>query len=435
MRTYTTLTLLALSLTACSDGSPADETAAEDTSTAAETTASDATDTESESESSGGDESSTGETEPDFAALEDELGSILSDAGAPGMAVGIVKGDTVVWTAGFGTRDLGSMAPVSTDTAFRLGSISKTFVGVAMMRAQEMGIIDLDDVVEVPFTVDNPHARDEQITYRSLAQHRSGIVDTLWYECAYTSEDGSAYALPDQQKFCPETPMPGLEEYLAAYLDPAGEMYTEENYADGPDAEPGTTYEYSNIGAGLASASLGYATQDALGQDFIAFTNAEVFGPLGLEHTRWMRDELPDPDNAAVPHMYEDGFVPIPRYNLSTFADGALYSSVDDLSRYLAAIVPGEGSLPGATVLQPDSTAEMLDFIDLGDGDGQGIYWEFFLGMTGHTGGDPGVATAMGYDAETEVGLVILLNSTGPNTETLMLQVFESLLSFSNQAL
>lgn len=439
MRTCTTLTLIALSLTACSDADSIDETPMEGTSTEAQTAgpgSPETTSTEGGDESSDGGESGTTEAgEPDFAALENELGTILADAGAPGLAVGLTQGNTVLWTAGLGTRDLDSMAPVETDTAFRLGSISKTFVGVAMMRAQEMGIIDLDDTIDVPFVVDNPHIEGEEITYRSLAEHRSGIVDTLWYECAYTSEDGSAYALPDEQQFCPETPRPGLEEFLTAYLDPAGEMYTEENYAEGPDGEPGTSYEYSNIGAGLASASLGYATHDAVGQDFIAFTNAEVFGPLGLEHTRWVRDELPDPDNAAIPHMYDDGFVPIPRYNLATFADGALYSSVDDLSRYLAAVVPGRGSIDGATVLQPESTAEMLDFISLGDGEGQGIYWEFFLGLTGHTGGDPGVATAMAYDAETDVGFVILLNSTGPDTEELLLQVFASLQSFAASSL
>ncbi|MGH1347725.1 MAG: serine hydrolase domain-containing protein [Nannocystales bacterium] len=437
MRTTTALTLLALTLPGCTDDNSGGGTPMGGSSGDMATTEPAGAETSSGSESSGGDdESSSGEpVAPDFAALEAELEMIRENAGAPGLAVGLVAGNTVLWTGAFGTRDLESMAPVDTDTAFRLGSISKTFVGVAMMRAQEMGIIDLDDTIEVPFTVDNPHIEGEAITYRSLAQHRSGILDTDWYECAYTSEDGSSYALPEEQEFCPATPLPGLEEYLTAYLDPTGEMYTEENYAAGPDGEPGTTYEYSNIGAGLASASLGYATQEAVGQDFIAFSNAEVFGPLGLEHTRWMRDELPDPDNAAVPHMFDDGFAPIARYNLSTFADGALYSSVDDLSRYLAAIVPGQGSVEDATVLQPDSVEEMLDFVDLGDGDGQGIYWEFFLGMAGHTGGDPGVSTAMGYDTEAGVGVVILLNSTGPNTELLMLQVFESLQSFAAEGL
>ena len=168
--------------------------------------------------------------------------------------------------------------------------------------------------------------------------------------------------------------------------------------------------------------------------DFIEFTNVEVFDALGLEHTRWMRDQLPDPEDAAMPHMYDGGFAPIPRYNLATFADGALYSSVDDLSRYLAAVVPGQGSIDADTVLQPESVAELLDFTDANDGEvvtGQAVFWEFYLGMIGHTGGDPGVSTAMGYDPEAEVGYVILLNSTGPGTDLLMLQVLESLRAFA----
>lgn len=441
MRSSSLALLLALTLPACADDAGDANDPAPGSSGGEATSGADPepTDTDGgDDESTDGDStdgSSSGEPAgPDFAELEAQLEALRTDAEAPGMAVALVHGDEVVWSGGFGTRDMASGEPVTVDTPFRLGSISKTFVGAALMRAQELGVIDLDDAIEVPFTVDNPHVEGERITYRSLAHHMSGIVDTLWYECAYTSEDGTAYALPEEQAFCPETPMPGLEEFLVAYLDPEGAMYTDAHYAEGADGEPGTTYEYSNVGAGLASAALGYATTDALGQDFIAFSNAEIFAPLGLEHTRWMREQLPEPDAAAVPHMYDGGYVPVPRYNLATFADGALYSSVDDLARYLAAMVPGQGG----DALQPDSAAEMLDFIDADDGDivqGQGIFWERFIGLTGHTGSDPGVATAMGYDPETELGFVILLNSTGPETETLMFGVMGALQSFAADSL
>ncbi len=438
MRSSSLALLVALTLPACADDGDATDPAPGSTGDVETTGTDDPETTDADDDSSGGDDSdgsSSGEPSgPGFEGLEGQLDALREEAGAPGMAVALVQGDEVVWTGGFGTRDMASGEPVTTDTPFRLGSISKTFVGVAMMRAQELGVVDLGDAIDVPFTVDNPHLDGESITYRDLAHHMSGIVDTLWYECAYTTEDGSAYAAPQDQAYCPEAPMPGLDEFLGAYLDPEGSMYTNANYASGADGEPGTTYEYSNVGAGLASAALSHATEDALGQDFIAFSNAEVFGPLGLEHTRWMRDELPEPDAAAVPHIYEDGFVPVPRYNLSTFADGALYSSVDDLAHYLAAIVPGRGG----DVLEPASADALIDFVDVDDGDvvnGQGIFWERYLGLIGHTGADPGVATAIGYDPDAELGYVILLNSTGPGTDTLMLQVMGTLQAFAAESL
>ncbi len=138
-----------------------------------------------------------------------------------------------------------------------------------------------------------------------------------------------------------------------------------------------------------------------------------------------------------MPHLHDDeeGFHAAPRYDLATFSDGALYSSVDDLSRYLAAIVGGEGSIDGATVLTAASAQALIApaELEVDDGfvDGQGIFWEHYLGLIGHTGGDPGVATAIGYDPETEVGYVVLLNSTGPGTDLLMLQVLESLKTYA----
>lgn len=443
MRSSFLALLAALTLPACADDGDATDPLSESTGDV-ETTGADEPDatggpestetTDADGDGTSGEgsdgSSSGGPSEPDFEGLEAQLDALRSDAGAPGMAVALLRGDQLVWSGGFGTRDMASGDPVTTETPFRLGSISKTFVGVAMMRAQELGVIDLGDEIEVPFSVDNPHIEGESITYRDLGHHMSGIVDTLWYECAYVSEDGTAYAVPEEQAFCPETPLPGLDEFLSAYLDPEGSMYTDASYASGEEGEPGTTYEYSNVGAGLAASALGHATEDALGQDFIAFSNAEVFGPLGLEHTRWMRDELPEPSAAAVPHLHDGGFMPAPRYNLSTFADGALYSSVDDLAHYLAAIVPGRGG----EVLEPASADALIDFADVTDGavvNGQGIFWERYIGLVGHTGADPGVATAMGYDPEAELGYVILLNSSGPGSDTLMLEVMGTLQAFA----
>ena len=89
-------------------------------------------------------------------------------------------------------------------------------------------------------------------------------------------------------------------------------------------------------------------------------------------------------------------------------------------------------------MLEPDSADALIDFLDVDDGDvvdGQGIFWERYLGLIGHTGADPGVATAMGYDPDAELGYVILLNSTGPGTDTLMLQVMGTLQAFAAESL
>lgn len=401
----------------------------------------DPSDTDAEEETSGGDESSTGEPgiQPDFDTLAADLEALRMSNDIPGVAMGIVQGDTVLWTQGFGVREEGTDTPIDADTPFRLASVSKTVVGAALMRAEAMDILSLDDTIEMDFAVNNPHVDGEAITYRSLANHQSGIVDSLWYECAYTTESGDAYMSPEEQGFCPEGPTSDLEGFLAAYLEPDGALYTGDNFAEGDDGQPGTTYNYSNVGAALAGASLGRATQAAVGMDFPSFCDAEIFAPLGMTNTAWRRTDLPAPDEAAVPHMTFGGTrTALDPYHLATFPDGGLYSSVNDLSRFLAAMVPGAGSFDGTEVLPSEQAAALTDFIDVSDGDivdGQGIFWERYLGLYGHTGGDPGVSTAMGYDPETGVGYILLINETGPTTELFLLQALARMQEFAAEEL
>lgn len=370
------------------------------------------------------------DSDPAVAALEARLEAHRSEAGAPGMAAALIVGDEVVWQGGFGTTRVDADAPVTAQTPFRLASVSKTVLGVGIMRAQELDMLALDDEVTSPIAAANPHRSDELPTWRRLAGHRSGIIDGPRYECAYHLEDGTWFDAA-QAQLCGAAPVTGLGEFLQAYLRPDGSLYDDEHY-DVAGASAG--YTYSNVGAALAGLALGDLATRTGGEDLEAFTRAEIFEPLGMTHTAWHRAELPDPEGIAWPHHTVDGVrEPLPPYALATYPDGGLHASVADLARFLAAVVGGRGQLGDARVLEAASVDTMLDFQPVDDVivTGQGVFWERYLGLTGHTGGDPGVSTAMGYDEDRGVGFVVLVNESTPTTEALMLRVLDELETFA----
>jgi CubicO group peptidase (beta-lactamase class C family) len=84
----------------------------------------------------------------DLAELELRLGAILKENDVPGVAVVIATRDQIVWTAGLGLADVAAGKPATSDTLFRVASISKMFVGLAVLKLVEEGKLDLDAPVK-----------------------------------------------------------------------------------------------------------------------------------------------------------------------------------------------------------------------------------------------------------------------------------------------
>ena len=76
--------------------------------------------------------------------LKTKVAEILNRWPAAGLAVGVVRNAGLEWFHGHGVADIGSNAPVTEDTVFRVASISKTFTAIAVMQLWEQGLVDLD---------------------------------------------------------------------------------------------------------------------------------------------------------------------------------------------------------------------------------------------------------------------------------------------------
>ncbi|MEM8931530.1 MAG: serine hydrolase domain-containing protein [Acidobacteriota bacterium] len=337
------------------------------------------------------------EASPSAAALDAALQTLHADNPFPGFAVAVVdRDDGVLYSKGFGWADRKAETPFTPKTVLNIGSVSKTFIGVALMQAEAKGQIDLDAPIDrhLPYTVRNPRFPDTAITLRHLATHTSGIEDReSIYRKAYSEGSEPSMALGD---------------YLKRYLDPEGAWFDRRNFGD---AAPGEQREYSNIGAALAA----HVLERATGEPFDVSTTRTILEPLGMDGAGWSYADAASSRHATL----YDGRKVVDLYTLVTYPDGGMRADVESLTRYLQAMLHG-GELDGARILSESSVAAMVaaqhpadsPLVDAMDGKNSGIFWSINAkGRIGHTGGDPGIATALAFDPETGRGWIFVTNT------------------------
>ncbi|HWM92738.1 MAG TPA: serine hydrolase domain-containing protein [Thermoanaerobaculia bacterium] len=174
---------------------------------------------------------------------------LRSQTGSPGLSAAVAVGGKVVWAEGFGLADLENQVPVSPESRFRLGSISKLITVAAVARLAETGKLDLDAPVQryVPSFPEKGHP----VTPRQLAGHLAGIRH-------YAPQD---FQLPVRR-------YERLAEGLAIFQND-------------PLIHPPGTYLYSSYGYNL----LGVVVEGAHGKDFGAAVDELVIQPLELKST------------------------------------------------------------------------------------------------------------------------------------------------------
>lgn len=350
--------------------------------------------------------------------LTERLTREFAASNFPGFCVAVVDQEKTIYQRGFGYADIKNKSPYSVNTIQPVGSVSKTFIGIALMKAVELGFFTLDtDVGEIlDFKIGNPYFPDTPITLRQLATHTSGIVDReRTYRKTYLfNRDNSNIS---------------LDTFLRSYLAKKGKFYSRENF---DWHRPGTAFNYSNIGATLAARLIEIKT----GMSFAKFTEKYVLQPVGMTDSSW----FDNPENAIrAAALYDPQSKPYPVYASVTYPDGSLRSSCANLSKYLIEIIRSYRGESEA-VLKSDSFREMLTpqyspenkIIGLPDREpNQGIFFTFRRdGSIGHTGSDYGVSAFVFFDPKTNIGKIFLTNidiQENPKLATQFAQIWRTL--------
>ncbi len=328
----------------------------------------------------------------------------MTESGIVGLSAAIIIDKKVAWKRGYGFSDQQTGAAFTTSTLMNIASVSKTVTGACLMKAVEQGKLSMDEDINhyLPFKIHNPYFPEAKITLRNLATHTSGLTDRypFYTDSLYFNGKDSPQALGD---------------FLQQYFMPGGQFYSKENFLN---HKPGTFREYSNIGAALA----GYIIEIGTGQKLNEYSKKYLFNPLKMDDTGWFLSEVNLKKHTKLYDKKDNKIQEIPLYGCTTYPDGGVRSSIDDLSHFFICLL-NDGKYQSKQVLKPETVKEMLRFqfdethkpenvnpktIN------SGIFWATKMGATriGHNGSDPGVRVFMLSDLNKEVAVILFSNTS-----------------------
>ncbi len=361
--------------------------------------------------------------------LDTELSKISAVGLINGFGVAVVSKDSLLFAKGYGYDDAENGGAYDANTLQNIGSVSKTLLGIALLKAQEMGKLNLDDPINkyLDFEVISPYHPDAPIRIWHLATHTSTIQDTdLYDQKAYYVLNEKDLELEVTKKlgenFQTITTKVDMKTYLRNFLSKEGEWYKKKNFLK---KRPGKKYEYSNVGAALAAQVI----EEATGMTYDKFTTQYILSPLQMSSSGWSFDTI---DASKHSKLYADTGEVLPRYALVTYPDGGLITSLNDFSTYLSELM--KGYYGRGTLLKPESYKMLFaqklpakkipkDPNTYDDEFNSGIFMGFSpKGTIGHTGSDPGITTVMFFDPELQLGHIVMVN-TSLNSESVEKQL------------
>ncbi|UCC24758.1 MAG: beta-lactamase family protein, partial [Gemmatimonadales bacterium] len=247
--------------------------------------------------------------------------------GAVGLAVSVVKDGELLFAAGYGTRDLREGGPVDPGTLFAIGSTTKAMTAAALGMLVDEGRLAWDDPVSqyLPgFRLSDPWLTRE-VTVRDLLTHRAGLgnADFLWY---------------------------GLETDLDEVLH---------RFSNAPLAySPRSAFIYQNI----MYAAAGAVVEAVSGLPWEDFLQRRIFDPLGMDETVALLRDIEGRPNVATPHHVVDGDLrPIGNASVDPVkAAGSVWSSVDDMSRWMRMLLDRGEAPDGTRLLRPETVDELF---------------------------------------------------------------------------
>jgi CubicO group peptidase (beta-lactamase class C family) len=332
----------------------------------------------------------------DAAGLSARVAEVLGRWPSAGLAAGVVRGGTLAWFQGHGVADIQTRAPVTEDTVFRVGSITKTCTAIAVLQLSEQGLVDLDAPAagylrSIRLIPAKPSFRP--VTVRHLLTHSAGIG--YWRRFSDLLQPGVGAG--DRARQSGARP---LADYYRRGLP--------------VEVEPGTKWVYSNHGFAV----LGQIVEDISGQPLDRYLREHIFAPLGMEHSDLVPSGRIRPRLATGYVLGSAGLKPVTYREIPAPGAGGVFCSAADLARYVAALLQMSAGEPGS-VLEPETLVSMLSPHFQPDPRLPGMGLGFELGeehghrTAGHTGIVSGFLSAMTVAPDDGIGVFVLGNTGG----------------------
>ncbi|PYU79315.1 MAG: hypothetical protein DMG50_24255 [Acidobacteria bacterium] len=322
--------------------------------------------------------------------LKKAMKDVLDKEHVPGAGIALIANGEVLWCGGIGQADIAANRAVSCETEFRVGSISKTFVALALLKLQEEGKINLyarlqDVAPEIPFK--NRWEATHPVRIVNLLEHTAGFDDMEFSE---------VYNLRDRYDF-------PLLEVFKRFRKPQAARWP-----------PGTRMSYSNPGNAIA----GYLIERVTGNPFDQYIRDNFLRPLGMERADYPFTDANKPLLAAAYNGNPPKAVGYPSIYLRPAVD--LKASPGELAKLVQFLLrrgkTEEGQLvKPESILRmetPETTLAAKNGLRLGYGLCNYSSVEGGVVTHGHDGGIDGFVSSYRYMPEQNWGYVVLLNST-----------------------
>ena len=341
-------------------------------------------------------------------SLDTFINQLIKDFDVPGLSIGIVKDNSVIYSKGFGTKEIKTGNAVNKNTLFAIGSISKSFTALSLGILVDEGKINWDDKVVnyLPyFEMYDPYVT-ANFTIRDLLTHRSGLKDvsggTLWYH-----SDLSRIDIIKNFK----------------HLEPVS------GFRDKP--------AYQNI----MYMAAGEIVRKVAGQEWDSFLKERVFNKLKMSNSTSISSVRESSKNLAQPHIWNENYdkVSIKQEKMDNLAAaGSIYSTANEMNNYMRLLL-NDGVFEQNTIVSKEVLNEIFTPQTLypirnppfgNEFSSYGFGW-WLTPIDGHkviehSGGVDGMSANLFMVKDLNIGVVILTNSSNePSTFLLSAKIME----------
>jgi len=336
-----------------------------------------------------------------LATLMENIESIRTEYNVAGVSLVVVSPDKTIYKGSLGVSDRLSSNPVSDNTVFRIGSITKAFTGLALLKAQERGQIDLtkpltDYFPQAPLT--NQWQTTHPVRVEQLLEHTAGLQDL------------------NAAEFASSDPSLSLEQSLLFNRQPRQTQW-----------RPGVHSSYSNVGAGYAAAAL----ERVAGKSYESIIKQDLFTPLRMSSASLVLDKRTEKNLATG---YDtDGNKVIPYWHVLFRAFGAINSTTEEMGHFVQMLL-NNGRYAGKQLFSPASIRRMeapqttlVARAGLEYGYGFGNYSSSHRGFVfhGHGGDADGYLSRYGYSRDKKLGYYLVINAFNNRALALMQEEVE----------
>jgi len=338
----------------------------------------------------------------------------MADSKIPGLSVAIVRDGKVIYAKGFGYRDVENKLPVTTDTIFAIGSVSKSFTSLIFGTLNDEGKVDWDKPVRTylsTFQIEDPIATDHA-SARDLFSHRTGLAghDLVWYSSNFSRE----------------------------------ELFNRMQYLKS-NKEFRSGYQYCN----LMVMTMGYLEGRVAGSSWENLVKSRIFEPLGMQKSNFSVNDSQKSSDFSQPYsLKKDVVTKVPFKNIDSIGPaGSINSTINDMSRYVIFQL-GDGTYNGKRIVSQNNLklvhtgqTAMTNLPEFFTQNGLGpltyaMGWvdTTFRGhhMVWHNGGIDGFHSLVTMLPEDKIGVVLLSNlSNNSALEPIAYSAFDRLLGLS----